>query len=72
MLSRMTPRLLIWGEGDISMVRENALVLDEVDSVPLKRSLVLLLFNLRRFKMNQTFSSEIQSVREVGRRVDKG
>lgn len=49
-----------------------ALVLDEVDSVPLKRSLVLLLFNLRRFKMNQTFSSEIQSVREVGRRVDKG
>lgn len=62
MLSRMTPRFLIWGEGDISMVRENALVLDEVDSVPLKRSLVLLLFNLRWFKMNQTFSSEIQSV----------
>lgn len=53
------------------MVRENTMVLDEVDLVPMRRTLVLLLFNLRKFKVNQIFSSEIQSVREVGRKVDK-
>lgn len=76
MLSRMIPRLLTWGGGggeieELLMVRENTMVLDEVDLVPMRRTLVLLLFNLRMFKVNQIFSSEIQSVREVGRKVDK-
>ncbi len=75
MLSRMTPRLLTWGEGEteeLSIVREKLLVLDRVDLVPLRRTLVLLLFNLRKFRVNQVFISVMQSVREVGGRVDEG
>lgn len=51
MLSRTTPRLLTWGEGD---TEEFSMVLDEVGLVPLKRTLVLL-FNLRKVKLNQMF-----------------
>ena len=46
-LSRMTPRLLTWGEGEaeeLSIVREKLLVLDKVDFVPMRRTSVLLLF----------------------------
>ncbi len=75
MLSRMTPRLLTWGEGEteeLSIVREKLLVLDRVDLVPMRRTSVLLLFNLRKFRVNQVFISVMQSVREVGGRVDEG
>ena len=71
----MTPRLLTWGEGEteeLSIVREKLLVLDKVDLVPMRRTSVLLLFNLRKFWVNQVFISEMQSVREVGGRVDEG
>ena len=75
MLSRMTPRLLTWGvgeTGELSIVREKLSVLDRVDLVPMRRTSVLLLFNLRKFWVNQVFISEMQSVREVGGRVDEG
>ena len=52
MLSRMTPRLFTWGEGEtveLSMVREKLLVLDKVDLVPMRRISVLLLLSLRKF-----------------------
>ena len=38
MLSRMTPRLLTWGEGEteeLSIVREKLSVLDKIDLVPM-------------------------------------
>jgi hypothetical protein len=53
-------------------VREKTLVLDKVDLVPMRRTSVLALFNLRKFCVNQMFISEIQSVREEGGRVDEG
>ena len=74
-LSRMTPRLLTRGEGEteeLSMLREKLLILDKVDLVPMRRSSVLLLFNLRKLWVNQVFISVMQSVREVGGRVDEG
>ena len=54
-LSRMTPRLLTWGEGEtveLSMVIEKLLVLDKVDLGPMRRTSVLLLFSLRKFFVN--------------------
>ena len=74
MLSSMTPRLLIWGEGEtdeLSIVREKRLVLEWI-LVPMRRTSVLLLFNLRKFRVNQVFISVMQSVRDVGGRVDEG
>lgn len=71
----MTPRLLTCGEGEteeLSILREKLSVLDKVDLVPIRRTSVLLLFNLRKFWENQVFISEMQSVREVGGRVDEG
>lgn len=47
-LSRITPRLLTWGEGEtveLSMVIEKLLVLDKVDLLPMRRTSVLLLFS---------------------------
>ena len=47
MLSRMTPRLLTWGESEteeLSIVKEKLTVLDKVDLVPMRRTSVLLLF----------------------------
>ena len=75
MLSRVTPRLLTWGQDEteeLSIVREKLLVLDRVDLVPMRRTSVLLLFNLRKFRVNQVFISVMQSVRDVGGRVDEG
>ena len=48
MLSRMTTRLLTWGDGEteeLSMVSGKLSVLDRVDFVPIRRTSVLLLFN---------------------------
>ena len=70
-LSRMTPRLLAWGEGDtveLSMVREKLLTLDKVDLVPTRRSSVLSVLGLRKFEVNQDLISERQWVRKGGRR----
>ena len=50
MLSRMTPKLFTWGEGEteeLSMVREKVLTLASVDFVPRRSISVLLQFNLR-------------------------
>ena len=74
-LSRMTPRLLTWGEGEtveLSTVRDKLSVLDKVDLVPMRRISVLLLFNCRKFWVNQFFISDMQSVREVGGREEVG
>ena len=74
-LSRMTPRLLTWGKDEteeLSIVSEKLSVLDKVDLVPMRRTWVLLMFNLRTFRVNQVFISEMQSVREGGGRVDEG
>ena len=71
----MTPRLLTWGEGEteeLSIVSGKLLVLDRVDFVPMRRTSVLLLFNLRKFWVNQAFISDKQLVREVGGREDEG
>ena len=38
----------------------------------MRRTSVVLLFNLRTFRVNQVFISEMQSVREVGGREDEG
>ena len=43
-----------------------------VDLVPMRRTSVLLLLSLRKLQVNQVFISEMQSVREVGGRVDEG
>ena len=48
------------------MVREKLLTLASVDLVPRRSISVLLLFNLRKFEVNQVFISERQSVREGG------
>ena len=58
MLSRMTPKLFTWGEGEteeLSMVREKVLTLASVDLVPRRRISVLLQFNLRKFEVNPGF-----------------
>ena len=71
----MTPRLLTWGEGEtveLSILSEKLSVLDKVDLVPMRRTSVLLLFNLRMLWVNQVFILEMQSVREVGGREDEG
>ena len=50
-VSRMTPRLLTLEEGEtleLSMVIEKQFVFDKVDFVPMSRTSVLLLFNLRK------------------------
>ena len=69
MLSRMTPKLFTWGEGEteeLSMVREMVLTFASVDLVPRRSIPVLLQFNLRKFEVNQVFILERQSVREGG------
>ena len=63
MLSRMTPKLFTWGEGEteeLSLVREKVLTLASVDLVPRRSISVLLQFNLRKFEVNQVFISERQ------------
>ena len=48
------------------------LAIEKVDFVPMSRTSVLLLLNLRKLRVNQFFISEMQLVREVGGRVDEG
>ena len=57
---------------ELSMLIEKLFVFDKVDFVPMSRTSVLLLFNLRKLRVNQFFISEMQLVREVGGRVDEG
>lgn len=67
----MSPRLLTWGEGEtkeLSVVREKLLAVDKVDLVPLTRTSVLSLFNVRKLRVNQDCSSEM----ELQTRVDEG
>ena len=74
-LSRMTPRLLTWGEGETeewSMVREKLSAFERVDLVPIRSSSVLSLLSLRKLEGNQDLSSVKQSVREEGGRVELG
>ena len=71
----MTPRLLILEEGatvELSMLIEKLFVFDRFDIVPMSRTSVLLLFNLRTLRVNQFFISVMQLVREEGGRVDEG
>lgn len=73
--SRMTPRLLTWGEGEtmeLSIEREKLSTLDRMDLEPTRRISVLSLFSLRKFEVNQVCNSERQSIREVGGRVELG
>ena len=73
--SRMTPRLFTWGEGEtmeLSNEREKLSALSRVDLVPTKRISVLLLLSLRKFEVNQVCSSERQSVRDEGGRMELG
>ena len=72
-LSRMTPRLLTWGEGETeewSMVREKLSAFERVDLLPMRRNSVLSLFSLRKLEENQDLSLVKQSVREEGGRVE--
>ena len=72
MLSRMTPRLLTWGEGEIdemSMQMEKLFILERVDLVPIRKISVLSQFSLRKFWENRDLISWRQSDREVGGRV---
>ena len=73
--SRMTPRLFTWGEGEtmeLSNEREKLSTLSRDDLVPTKRISVLLLLSLRKFEVNQVCTSERQSVRDEGGRMELG
>ncbi len=74
-LSKMTPRLLTWGEREmkeLSMGIEKLWSLFNVDLVPIRISHVLLLFNLRKFEVNQDFVSTRQLLREDGGSLELG
>ena len=67
MLSRTTPRLLTWGEGEtevLSMVREKLGCFVSVDLEPMRTTSVLSLLSLRKFAVNQDFISCRQVQRE--------
>ena len=73
--SRMTPRLFTWGEGEtmeLSNEREKLSTLSRDDLVPIKGISVLLLLSLRKFEVNQVCTSERQSVRDEGGRMELG
>lgn len=63
----MSPRLLGRGRNETVVGRERKAV-DKVDLVPLTRTSVLLLFNVRKLRVNQDCSSEM----ELQTRVDEG
>lgn len=74
-LSRMTPKLFTEEEmetGELLIVTEKLLVLDNVDLVPTKRSSHLLLSSLRKLEENHEFSLAKQRVREDGGRAESG
>ena len=54
------------------MEREKLLTLERVDLMPMSRNSVLLLFNFRKFEVNQDLISERQEVREGGGSVEFG
>ena len=56
----------------LSIVMEKLSGFVRVDLVPMRRTSVLLLLSLRKLEVNHVFNSEMQSVREVGGRVDEG
>ena len=56
----------------LSIVMEKMSDFVWVDLVPMRRTSVLLLLSLRKLQVNQVFISEMQSVREMGGRVDEG
>ena len=69
-LSRMTPRLLTWREGqteELSMGTVKLGVLVRVDLEPMRRTSVLLLFSFRKLEENQVLISCKQSQRRAGR-----
>ena len=73
--SRMTPRVFISGEGEtmeLSIEMEKLSTLDRVDLVPTRRISVLSLLSLRKLEVNQVCSTERQSVREEGGRMELG
>lgn len=74
-LSRMTPKLLTWGEGeteDPSIEKEILLALDRVDLVPIRRTSVLSLLSFKKLEVNQDLISDKHEVREGGGRVTDG
>ena len=52
---------------ELSMVIEKMFVFDRVDFVPISRTWVLLLFNLRKLRVNQFFISPLSLSERVGR-----
>lgn len=71
----MTPKLFTEEEmetGELLIVTEKLLVLDNVDLVPTKRSSDLLLLSLRKLEENHEFSLAKQRVREDGGRAESG
>lgn len=56
----------------LSMVRRNLSVLDNVDLVLIRRTLVLSLLSLRKFDVTQNLILFIHSVREDGERLEVG
>ena len=71
--SRMTPRLFTWGDGgtvELSMDMEKGLSYPRVDLVPMRRTLVLPLFSLRKLSENHDLISSRQLHRAVGGRVE--
>ena len=73
--SRMTPRLLTWGDGrtmELSMDMEKGLCFARVDLVPTRRTSVLSLFSLRKLSESHDLISSRQLDRAVGGRVEVG
>lgn len=73
--SRMTPRLITWGDGgtvELSMDMEKRLCFARVDLVPRRRTLVLSLLGLRKLSKNHNLISSRQLDRAVRSRVEVG
>ena len=74
-LSRTTPRLFTWGEGEteeLSMERVRLGCFDNEDFEPMRSTSVLSLFNLRKLEVSQDLISCRQVQREVGGKVEDG
>ena len=71
--SRMTPRLLTWGDGrtvELSMDMEKGLCFARLYLGPTRRTSVLSLFSLRKLSENHDSSRQLD--RAVGGKVDVG
>ena len=74
-LSRMTPRLFTWGEGEMEEWSNGMVKLLDflrVELVPISNISVLSLFSLRKLTVNQDFISRRQLVSEEGGRRESG